>query len=264
MALKFGLSEWQQYQPRDDANAPIVLCFGDSWFWYPIPGIGNLANRLLEFGRYQSIDIAAIGKVGMEIAYPGKQLLTELTTFFQWESKTLDMVIVSGGGNDFAGADDLDPVVKTGDSSGVMSWFDIDELDALFARVKSGYERIIYLRDTFCPGIPIVTHCYDYPQANGARLLWFSPWIKPSLDKVRMPETMRVDAVCVIIDRLAQVQQELQDDRYIFIDTRNLLDFEDWSNELHPTGEGFNKIARPFYPVFERYFPDWVRKPKWY
>ena len=109
MALKFGLSNWQKYQPRNDDNAPIVLCFGDSWFWYPVPGIGSLSNRLLEFGRYQAIDIAAIGKVGMEIASPGKNVLSELTTFLQWESKTIDMIAISGGGNDFAGADDLDP-----------------------------------------------------------------------------------------------------------------------------------------------------------
>ncbi|MDO8179507.1 MAG: hypothetical protein Q7T62_14800 [Undibacterium sp.] len=264
MALKFGLSNWQKYQPRNDDNAPIVLCFGDSWFWYPVPGIGSLSNRLLEFGRYQAIDIAAIGKVGMEIASPGKNVLSELTTFLQWESKTIDMIAISGGGNDFAGADDLDPLLQQGKAGDAISWFKDQETEALFDRIATGYERIIYLRDTFCPTVPIVTHCYDYAQPTGKGFLWFSPWIKPSLEKIGMPPALHAEAIAYIIDQLATVQQSLAGPLYHFLDTRGLLALEDWSNELHPTGEGFNKIARPFYPVFEKYFPDWVRKPKWF
>lgn len=263
MALKFGMSDWQRYRPRDDDNAPIVLCFGDSWFWYPIPGISNLSTRLLDFGRHQSIDIVAIGEVGLEIANPGKRILGELTTFLQWESKTVDIIIISGGGNDFAGADDLDPLLQVGTADNATSWFDEIKTDDLFKNVKTGFQRIIYLRDTFCPKVPIVTHCFDYSQANGEGLLWFSPWIKPSLDKIGMPPALHTAAVKYIIDRLADVQTSLSGPNYQFIDTRGLLGPDDWSNELHPTGEGFDKIARPFYPVFAEKFPDWVRKPKW-
>lgn len=264
MALKFGLAEWQQYHPRGDTNAPIVLSFGDSWFWYPIPGIGNLSNRFLDFGRYQAIDIVALGKNGMEIANPGKGILSDLTTFLQWESKTLDMIALSGGGNDFAGADDLDPLLKKGTPNDAASWFKKTETDELFASIKAGYERVIYLRDTFCPSIPVVTHCYDYAQVTGKGLLWFSPWIKPSLDKIGMPQRLHSDAIQFIIDHLADIHVSLSGNLYHFVDTRNLLGADDWANELHPTGEGFNKIARPFFPVFQKYFPDWVRKPKWY
>lgn len=262
MALKFGLGQWQEYQ-RDDANAPIVLCFGDSWFWYPIPGIGNLSNRFLEFGRYQAIDIVAVGQTGMEIAKPGKRNLDDLTTFFRWESKTVDMIAISGGGNDFAGADDLDPLLQAGNATDAESWFKVKETRQLFDSIKTGYERLIYLRDTFCPAVPIVTHCYDYAHATGRGFLWFSPWIKPSLTNIGMPENLHTDAVKIIIDRLAAVQDSLKGSRYHFIDTRKLLGADDWANELHPNGDGFDKIAKPFFPVFEQYFPDWVRKPKW-
>lgn len=264
MALKYGLSDWQQYQPRNDEDAPIVLCFGDSWFWYPIPGVGNLSNRFLDFGRRHAIDVAALGKNGMEIAYPGKDILSDLTTFMQWESKTVDMIAVSGGGNDFAGADDLDPLLKKGKTSNAESWFRAAETDALFDSIRRGYERVIYLRDTFCPKVPIVTHCYDYAQPSGKGLLWLSPWMKPSFENIGMPKKLHVDAVRFIIDRLADVQTELAGPHYHFVDTRALLGPEDWANELHPTGEGFNKIARPFYPLFKQHFPDRVRKPKWY
>jgi hypothetical protein len=218
----------------------------------------------LDFGRYQAIDIVALGKNGMEIANPGKGILSDLTTFLQWESKTVDMIAVSGGGNDFAGADDLDPLLKKGKQNDAASWFKKTETDELFSSIKAGYERVVYLRDTFCPSVPIVTHCYDYAQVTGKGLLWFSPWIKPSLDKIGMPTNLHSGAIRFIIDRLADIHNTLSSNLYHFVDTRTLLGADDWANELHPTGEGFNKIARPFFPVFQQYFPDWVRKPKWY
>lgn len=266
MALKFGLQEWSDYHPRDDANAPIVLCFGDSWFWYPIPGIGSLTSRFLDFGKHQSVDIVALGKNGMEIASPGKNILFDLTTFFQWEAKTLDMVAISGGGNDFAGPEDLDPLLKKGNSSDVKSWFKQKQLDALFSRIEDGYQRVVHLRDTFSPSIPIVTHCYDYAHATGQGLLWFSPWIKPSLKNIDMPKSLHHKAVKYIIDGLADVQKKLENtcDLFHFVDTRKTLVKDDWSNELHPTAEGFNKVSKPFFPLFEQYFGDWVRKPKWF
>lgn len=263
MALKYGLNEWRDYHPRNDEKAPIVLCFGDSWFWYPIPGIGNLSNRFLDFGKHQAIDIAVIGKNGMEIANPGKGIIFDLTTFLQWESKTVKMICISGGGNDFAGADDLDPLLKKGKPGNVVTWFKPKEIETLFNDIKNGYERVVYLRNTFCPEVPIVTHCYDYAHATGKGLLWFSPWIKPSLDKIGMPVEMHAEAVKFIIDKLADIQISLAGNLHHFVDTRNLLSPNDWSNELHPTRKGFNKIARPFYPIFEKIMPDWVKKPRW-
>ena len=263
MALTFGLNDWRDYHPRNDVNAPIVLCFGDSWFWYPIPGVGNLSNRFLDFGKFQSIDIAAIGESGMEIAKPGKRILFDLTTFLQWESKTVDMILISGGGNDFAGPEDLDPLMKKGNNQSPLSWLKEKETEKLFEAIRSGYDRIRFLRDTYCQNVPIVTHCYDYSFPTGEGLLWFSPWIKPSFDKIGVPEKFRHLLVKEIIDRLAQVQEEMAGEGYIFVDTRKTLKKEDWSNELHPTGAGFNKIAARCHPVFKEKFPDWILTPRW-
>lgn len=262
MALIFNLPDWQNYQ-RNDPNAPLVLCFGDSWVQYPFWKDGNLADRFLDFGKFQSMDIVALGENGMEIGDPGKANLHVLTTFLQYESKAVDMFIVSGGGNDFAGADDLTPLLQKGSNSNVSTWFKPKETAELFARVTRGYERMVLLRDTFCPRVPIVTHCYDYAPVTGKGLLWFSPWIRPALTQVGMPADLQREAVRYIIDNLAKVQQELSGPLYHFVDTRNSLGVGDWDNELHPNRDGFNKIAAKFFPVFADAFPDWVRKPKW-
>jgi lysophospholipase L1-like esterase len=262
MALTFGMQNWQQYQ-RNDPGAPLILCFGDSWIQYPFHQDGNLANRFLDFGKFQAMDIVGLGENGMEIGDPGKSNLHTLTTFLKFESQTVDMIIVSGGGNDFAGSDDLLPLLKVGNANDVGSWFKAQETAALFARITRGYERVVQLRDTFCPTVPIVTHCYDYAPPTGIGLLGFSPWIRPALDQVGMPKAMQPEAVRYIIDHLAQVQQSLAGPLYHFVDTRNALGAGDWDNELHPTFSGFNKIAAKFYPVIAEAFPEWVRKPKW-
>jgi hypothetical protein len=264
MAEKYSLYDWRNYHPRENPNAPIVLCFGDSWFQYFIPGIGNLTNRFYDFGKRVDMDLVALGAVGMEIADPGRGIMSDVETFIKWEKDTLGMILISGGGNDFAGADDLDPLLQRGNNTDVKTWFKAEAVNHLFGEIANGFKRVVALRNALCPLVPIVTHCYDYSHATGQGVLWFSPWIKPSLDKIGMPQNMHDDAIKFIIDRLAAVQEELAGDLYHFVDTRGLLDANDWSNELHPTRNGFNKIARKFYPVFEKYFPTSVRKPSWF
>ena len=124
---------------------------------------------------------------------------------------------------------------------------------------------MISLRDTFCPEVPIITHCYDYAHPDGRGLLGFSPWIRPALDQIGMPRPMQAQAVRYIIDHLAKVQQELAHTTplFTFVDTRNALGGTDWDNELHPTFAGFNKIAARFYPAIAQAFPEWTRKPAW-
>lgn len=260
----FGLNDWRNYDNLDP-QAPLVLLFGDSWFWYPIPGVGSLADKFNDFGRAQAIALVSIGDIGLEISDPGKHLLYQLSTFLQWEAGTVDLIAVSGGGNDFAGPEDLDPLLQPGNKTDPISWFKKDELKALFERVRTGYERVIHLRDTFCPGITILTHAYDFAHASGKGLLFLSPWIKPSFDKFGVPDALRPALIKVIIDRLAQVQTQLakQTKNYQFINTRGTLTAEEWSNEIHPTREGFQKLAGKFFPQFRSRFPDWVVKPKW-
>lgn len=262
MPLIFDMIEWRDHtRPA----APVILCFGDSWIHYPFHKDGNLSNRFLQFGEGQCVDIMALGQNGMEIGAPGKGNLHTLTTFLGFEKATVEMIVVSGGGNDFAGADDLLPLLRFGNADDITSWFKPQETAALFARITRGYENVIHLRDTFCPAAPIVTHCYDYAPPTGQGLLGFSPWIRPALDQVGMPPALHAEAVRYIIDHLADVQIELARTHqpYYFVDTRKALQDGDWDNELHPTFTGFNKIAARFYPVFAKAFPPWVRKPNW-
>jgi lysophospholipase L1-like esterase len=263
MALLFQLDAWHKYERPEDS--PVILLFGDSWFHYPIPGNGNLSNQLLNFGRSQSMDFVAIGESGLEINSPDKAYLHDATTFLVWEKNTVDMIIISGGGNDCTGMDDLPKMLKPGQANDAASWFNLENVKTTFNDIRRGYERIIAMRDQLCPAVPILSHCYDYPEVTGKGVLGISPWIKPSLDNIGMPSALHHDAAKFIINQLAELQADLANkhENYQFIDTRNSLEPGDWANELHPTARGFQKIAANFFAPLQQAFPDWVRKPQW-
>src|SRR6185436_10108016 len=106
MANIFGLNAWRDYADWNPL-APLVLCFGDSWVAYPMPDAGSLADKFNDFNPLQEMTFVAIGDVGVEIGDPGKLFLYQLAHFLEWEAGELDTIVVSGGGNDFAGPEDL-------------------------------------------------------------------------------------------------------------------------------------------------------------
>lgn len=269
MSVKFGLEEWRQYQPRGEPDAPIVLCFGDSWIWYPIPGCENLPTRFNDFGRWEAIDFCCLGENGLEFTNLNRQMLGQIETFLRWEAKTVDMVILSGGGNDLSGPDDLPDLIKKGKSDDAGSWIHTSNLASRIAEIEKTIRRVILLRDTFSGSreVPILGHAYDYAHSTGEAVLWFSPWLKPTLDEKKVPEKLQDQVVKVLIDKLAEMHVSIAADQsvnhYYFVDTRDQLAPDDWANELHPNRIGFQKIAAQFFPEFEKRFHPWVKTPRW-
>ena len=48
-------------------------------------------------------------------------------------------------------------------------------------------------------------------------------------------------------DMLMELNDEYPDMRFRVVDTRNSIEENEWLNEIHPTGEGFKKIADCIY-----------------
>ena len=201
----------------------------------------------------------------MDISDPGKYAMGDLETFLKWEKTDLDMVVLSGGGNDIAGLEDLSEIMQVGDQTDPKSWFEPQSFDDRFDAIQMGLERAAYLCTLFSPGVPILAHCYDYAHASGKSLLWFSAWLKPAFDRFGVPDELRSDVVRVMINELAarNVRIANKAEHYHFIDTRGTLKTSDWANELHPNKGGFNKIAKRFYLDFERHL-DGVEEPNWF
>lgn len=100
---------------------------------------------------------------------------------------------------------------------------------------------------------PIFTHTYDYatPRASGAGLK-LGPWLLPALKTYQIPEDDWNALADAFIDKLAAVVMNLNLPNFHVVDTRRTLtradrsatgESNDWENEIHPTADGYRKLA---------------------
>jgi hypothetical protein len=238
----------------DDHHAASILAIGDSWFWYPLPG-GSLLNQLGPLVAPKEHYILAIGNNGAEaFDYVHGKYRNAVTTALNFHGDGLSAVFISGGGNDFAGLNDLLPLLNA-DCSNAQSAADCFKpgygegtLGALMKKVTEDYTLLIGQIMVKCPtGIKIFVHNYDYPIPSGKGVFGgASDWLKLPLDDASVPAALERDCTKFIIDRFSDVMQALEassNGQLVFVDSRNTLPDADWANELHPTSGGFEKIA---------------------
>lgn len=91
---------------------PSIIAIGDSWFWYPFPG-GSLINQLGALVEKREHIILTLGHNGAEAAEYRKGKFNKNVRFtLKMHGESLSAVFISGGGNDFAGVDDLGEMLK--------------------------------------------------------------------------------------------------------------------------------------------------------
>jgi hypothetical protein len=107
------------------------------------------------------------------------------------------------------------------------------------------------------PIAPIFAHGYDYfaPSALPVKFIGIEtgigPWIFPSMLKVGLrDEPLRRGVAHALVDRFNDMLRALAATHpldFVHVDLRGTLDIDrDWQNEIHPTREGFRKVAAAF------------------
>jgi hypothetical protein len=252
--MNFENVYWDWPSMRADHLAPSILAIGDSWFWYPFPG-GSLLNQLGPLVKTKQHQILAIGNNGAEaFDYVHGKYADAVATALNFHGDGLSAVFISGGGNDFAGLNDLLPLLKSectneqsaagcfkpGNGSGT--------LDGLMTQLTEDYTLLIGQIMVKCPaGIKILLHNYDYAVPSGQGIFGGeSDWLKRALDDALVPAALQRDCVKLIINRFSDVLKALEEygnGQVVFVDCRNTLAGADWANELHPKPAGFKKLA---------------------
>jgi hypothetical protein len=96
------------------------------------------------------------------------------------------------------------------------------------------------------PECRIVMHTYDYAPPTGKGLFGDSSWLLAALVNARVPPDLRDACIGHLIDQfhetLGRIARTDPATLYL-VDSRGILAPGDWHNELHPTREGFRKIA---------------------
>jgi hypothetical protein len=231
---------------------PDILCEGDSWFSYPLLPAGNLINEIdnVFFGGKTIFNTAETGDrvVNIMQGRSRKRLIDNMRGY-----ATIRVILFSGGGNDFIG--NLLNILQP-DCSGkttAASCFRAAETDAEFLRIGNAYRELKSLRDTYRPGVPIITHQYDYAIPSHKGVFWFGSWVKPRLEHARVPANLHLGITRILIDRFIATLAQLEDQKFIVIPTAGTLTSADWQDEIHPSRGGIKKLVPKFDTVLKRF-----------
>ena len=244
----------------------VLVAEGDSWFDYPFYDV--LKKLDYDFG-WDIESVAHRGDSVESMAYDGGQL-ADFVGAIQRVVRRGDAphaILMSGGGNDVAG--DGFAMLLNHRSSPVYG-FNPAVLDGVIqTRIRVAYTTMLSAVTAACQSllgatVPILLHGYDYPVADGRGFLggWGplpGPWLEPGfLQKGYDDLTERVAISRDLIDRmyamLGAVVALSAFAHVTIVDLRNALstDLVDdrykawWGNELHPTQQGFTKVAGLF------------------
>jgi hypothetical protein len=235
---------WDEREMLENNDRPEILAIGDSWFWYPF---NNLLNPI--FNIWGDRIIFAIGENGAEITdYVGGRFQTQIAETLEAYKRTIKMVIVSGGGNDFAGLDDFDLILKDDctKANTVKDCYEAGQPKALFDTIENAYRTLILRIRRVIPDAVIVTHNYDYAVPSGKGFIGMGNWLKKPMDLGKVKPALQTPLVNDLIDqlgrRLAKIAKEIPSVH--FVKSAGALSAGDWVNELHPRPSGFEKVVK--------------------
>jgi len=230
---------------------PTILAIGDSWFWYPFPG-GSLINQLGPIVKSKSHVIFAKGMNGAEaFDYVDGKYAKVVRVALQRYGTGLEAVFLSGGGNDFAGFNDLRPLLRDNcsaqaDAAGCFRPGS-DGLQGFLDNMDKYYRKLIGSIYTHTsPNCLIVMHSYDYAIPDGKGVFGGKNWLRSALDDAQVAPQLQPACVKYILDAFHDVLATictLDPDHLILADSRGTLGPGEWANELHPSAAGFAKIA---------------------
>ena len=230
-----------------------VLTEGDSWFHLPIGT--NIIDHLEDLSNYNIYRIEDSGDEIMQIM-SGSQKIKLRKAF---KNYGFDYILFSAGGNDIIGADMAELIRRpTGKDD---DYFLIkDRVNKKMELIKLILGELIAIRDDYSPNTVIIVDCYDYIIPSDSRTLLLNaipiagPWVKPMLEGHGCHDPQRQRRVVkYLIDAFADALDELSqnNERFIFMDTRNTVAEDEWQDEIHPNSVANKRIAKMFIEKIE-------------
>lgn len=242
------------------------LAEGDSWF--TVSGFPAY-NLLFEMRFWKQALIVNCGMPGDTIRNMSEiSKNRNLREALSADDIRWDAILLSGGGNDLIDVADeiILPQGAWADMPGrrVEDYCHAAKLDALLRDVQLGYRRIAASRESAGPAarsVPMLAHTYDYvtPRDAPARfaVVTLGPWFFKAFVHRGIPRSDWIALADHLVDRLAEGILALEHGTdpildFHVVDTRGTLrrsdlgsrgDNQDWQNEIHPNGGGYEKLA---------------------
>lgn len=246
-----------RYRKRVRAGFPPVISEGDSWFDYPL--FLNLIDRIDDAARFahfrleRSADTVA-NMIGTESA---RRSLRESVA----EERAL-CLLFSGGGNDLADA--APRLFRDGTFEDPADHLVPAATDRVFAELDRAYRAMVA---DIGPLVPIFAHGYDFFQPSPRAVKAFDivgitgPWIHPNMVAADITDAgIQRGIAAELVRRFNNMLAGIESDHpldFVHVDLCGTLDIEhEWANEIHPTREGFEKVADAFLEVLMQRLPD--------
>lgn len=283
MAIKLNteqldtLRRIEEALPQDRTRQQYkILAEGDSWFAYPkeyffFGDASNVVTQLKElypFLRIKNISSNGDEAVAMIVGSAKLDFLDRITR------EQFDLILFSGGGNDIVGRYDFEYFLQPQtNATNFRDYIVRERFERRLNQVRNAYTDLIELVVLACqleiakgesarisriP--PIVTHTYDIaiPSSQGAvfagglfELDEGRSWMQPYMEKYGINDLEIQQAIVkFMLEELAKILGEIEakyGEYFKVVNTQGTLEPNDWLNEIHPTPQGFEKIARKIY-----------------
>ena len=278
------IARWSDVQGFDDDANPHdsqykyrILAEGDSWFSIAGFPSSNIAFQMRMDKPAIIVNLAMPGDTirNMSEISSNNALDKAMTRShgYRWHA-----ILMSGGGNDLI--DNADRIIKkpTGTYTHPADCCDDAELQNTMKHIEEGYQRIVELRDrvgSSCRGKPIIIHTYDFTTPRNSPSRFFGlpalgPWLYRALKDAGVQKKYWNDVSDYLIGTLAERLKGLGKGpnalpAFYVVNTLDTLvpaelgttrESNDWLNEIHPTADGYRKIARKITRKLKKLLPD--------
>jgi hypothetical protein len=254
--------------------SPDILAYGDSWFWYPNNDLLIPINAIWQGTK----TLLAKGKNGAELRemVGGTPRLWKDFNSAMSGYPTIQCVLLSAGGNDFAGTEHFASLLRLDCSAATSADECFDPGDAaqgierqpwrMLRELATNYQHLIDFIRSVKATVPIVLQDYDYaiPDDIGfggvkGGIFGLGGWLQQPMVARQVPTALQADVVRRLMDDFITVLKALADpaqnhDVYL-VETAGTLTDADWANEMHPTPAGFNRLAERFRPLLQTLIP---------
>ncbi len=252
-------------------TAGYLVAAGDSWFDYPFPFDDDILVQLHDRHGYNIESSAHHGDRVESMPYPGGQLdkFRRCVDKLHDQGITPKAVLLSGGGNDFAGGE-FGMLLNVA-LSPIKGWNQQILQGLINERIGNSYQVFILAINALCKDIlgktlPILIHGYDYPIPDGRGFLggglFPGPWLRPGFNEKLFDDLQgNTTLMKTVLDQFNTMLDGLSHNPALgsihYIDLRGTLSSvlandayqDDWNNELHPTEKGFIAVAEKFAQV---------------
>lgn len=263
-----------------------IVAIGDSWLSF-VDG-----NLLFPLRVAMQRSAARPASNLLNLARPGNDANTALSgvikrdfaDVLRYRDYEIHFLLVSGGGNDVLGRNDIDRLLRKPvppeDPSAVEMYFDQPTLNRKLDGIRLAYEEILDMRESWAPEAIVVTHTYARVKPSGrpASVAFASfqvevdgPWIAPFLEeKGIVDERTQQEVMDYLLGRVNEtIRDTLSSHRggrapILIVDTLNVSpplepgNREHWQDEIHPTAMGFDILGQQLIRCMQRVFPDFL------